>query len=92
MSYVNPAVPLSVRVSVEIRDQLEELSTATGRTKSFLAAEAIKNYIEVQSWQVKGIKRAVKKADSKNANFVGHDKVVDWVKSWDSKSEKDSPK
>lgn len=92
MSNVNPAVPLSVRIPVEVREQLEELSTATGRTKSFLAAEAIESYVEVQSWQVTGIKKAVKKADSKNTHFVDHNKVVAWVKSWGSKNEKEVPK
>ena len=75
MSCVNPAVPLSVRISVEARDRLEELSATTGRTKSFLAAEAIENYVEVQSWQVKGIESSIKKADSKNAHFVDHNDV-----------------
>ena len=86
------AVTLSVRVQPEVRDQLEELAEATGRTKSFLIAEGIENYLTTQVWQIKAIKRAISKADSKNAKFVDHDKVVDWVKSWGSKSEKVIPR
>ncbi len=91
MAHSNPAVSLSVRIRVEVRDQLEELSDATGRTKSYLAAEAIENYLATQDWQIKAIKNGVKKADSQDAKFIEHDKVVDWVDSWDSKDEKEMP-
>ena len=92
MPHSNPAVTLSVRIPPEIKKQLDQLSDATGRTKSFLAVEAIERYLEIQSWQVTAIKQAVKKADNENTKFVDHDKVVDWVDSWESKKEKDTPK
>ena len=91
MTFSNPAVTLSVRIPPEIRDQLEELADVTGRTKSFLAAEAIENYLATQAWQVKAIKKAVQKADSKSAKFIEHHKVVDWVKGWNSKNETEMP-
>ena len=86
-----PAVTLSVRILPKVRDQLEKLSDATGRTKSFLAAEAIANYLVIQMWQINSIKKAIKKADSGEAKFFGHDKVVAWVNNWDSKKEKEMP-
>ena len=92
MAHSNPAITLSVRIPPEMREQLEELSDATGRTKSFLAAEAIEGYLAVQAWQVKAIKAAVKKANSKDAKLIDHNKVTDWVNSWGSEDEKDSPK
>ena len=91
MTHANPAVTLSARIPPEIRVKLDELSQATGRTKSFLAAEAIENYLTTQSWQVKAIKEAVRKADSKDAEFIDHDQVGHWVDSWGSKDEKDMP-
>lgn len=87
-----PAVTLSVRVPSKARDQLEELANATGRTKSFLAAEAIECYLATQNWQVKAIEKSVKKADSKKAKFIDHKKVSDWLNSWGSEDEKDAPK
>ena len=86
-----PAITLSVRVPVEIRDQLEHLSDATGRTKSFLASEAIESYLATQAWQVDAIQKAVEKADSKDARFIEHDKVIDWLMSWGTDNEKDRP-
>lgn len=86
------AVPLSVRVSPEVRDDLEALADATGRTKSFLAAEAIRLYVEAQSWQIKAVEKAVKKANSKKAKWADQDDVSDWLMSWGSKSEGKKPK
>jgi predicted transcriptional regulator len=92
MRHSSPAITLSVRVAPRIRDQLERLSDATGRTKSFLAAEAIESYLALQAWQVKAIKEAVKKADSKDAKFIDHDQVSAWLESWGSEDEKEMPK
>ncbi len=87
-----PAVTLSVRVPSEARDLLEELSQATGRTKSFLAAEAIEHYLAAHVWQVKEIEKSLKKANSKKAKFIEHQKVVDWLNSWGNEEEKEPPK
>jgi RHH-type transcriptional regulator, rel operon repressor / antitoxin RelB len=88
----HPAVTLSVRVPLEARDQLEELANATGRTKSFLAAEAIEYYLATQNWQVKAIEKSVKKADSKKAKFIEHQKDSDWLNSWGYENEQEPPK
>lgn len=86
------AVPLSVRVSPEVRDELEALADATGRTKSFLAAEAIRTYLLAQVWQIKAVEKAVKRANNKKAKFIDHDKVSDWLMSWGEKLERKKPK
>ncbi|TAK71561.1 MAG: ribbon-helix-helix protein, CopG family [Gammaproteobacteria bacterium] len=88
----SPAVTLSVRIPSKARDQLEDLASATGRTKSFLAAEAIEHYLETQAWQVKAIEKSVKKANSKKAKFIEHRQVSDWLNSWGSDKEQEPPK
>ena len=87
-----PAVTLSVRVSTKARDQLENLAEATGRTKSYLAAEAIDYYLQAQAWQVEAIEKSVKKSNSKKAKFIKHQTVSDWLNSWGSDEEKEPPK
>lgn len=89
---MHQSVTLSIRVSPEIRDQLDDLASSTGRTKSFLAADALQHYLELHSWQVQTIKKAVDLADSKNAKFVEHEKVVEWLNSWGEDGELDPPK
>lgn len=84
-----PAVPLSIRVSKETRDQLDKLSDATHRTKSFLASEAIEHYLLIQTWQINSITEAVKKADRKDAKFFDHTRILEWVNDWDDQNKED---
>lgn len=88
----HPAVTLSIRIAPESRDQLDELAHATGRSKSFLAAEAIDHYLAIHAWQINAIEKSLKKANSKKANFIEHEKVSDWLNSWGSSKEQDPPK
>lgn len=88
----DPAVTLSIRVPSEARDQLEKLANATGRTKSFLAAEAIEHYLLAQSWQINAIEKSLKKANRKKTKWTDHQKVSDWLNSWGNKDEKGTPK
>jgi RHH-type transcriptional regulator, rel operon repressor / antitoxin RelB len=55
--------PLNVRLPVELAGQLEALTKATGKTKSFLTVEALREYLEVQAWQVQDIKTALEEAN-----------------------------
>ncbi len=92
VSHKHPAVTLSVRISPGIRDQLDDLSEATSRTKSFLAAEAIEHYLATHAWQIKAVEKSLAKANSEEAHFVAHDKVSDWLESWGTKEEQEPPK
>ncbi len=87
----SPAVTISVRVSPERRAQLEQLSQATGRTKSYLAAQAINDYLALQAWQIQAIQEGLEAADQPNAVFATHDEVSTWLQSWGTQNEQDAP-
>lgn len=55
---------MSVRLSDNLSAQLEALAKATGRTKSFLAGQAIEDYIAREAWQVAEIEQALREADA----------------------------
>jgi len=55
---------LSIRIPSETRAQLDRLAEATGRTCSFLAAEALSTYLEREAWQVAEINVALVEADA----------------------------
>jgi len=80
----------TVRVDTGMKKRLERLARSTGRSRSFLAAEAINEYLEVNEWQVTGIRRAIASLD--RGEGVPHEAVKDWVASWGSKNEKPTPK
>lgn len=71
------AAVLTVRVTGEVEDRLEALADATGRSKSQIASDAIKQYIELECWQIGEIKAAIKEA---NAGDFATEAQVDAVK------------
>ena len=54
---------LTLRVNNETKDKLDKLASATHRSKSFLAAEAINRYLENEAWQIAEIEQAMIEAD-----------------------------
>ena len=54
---------LTLRVPEEIKDRLEKLARATHRSKSFLAEEALARYLDMETWQIGEIERAIAEAD-----------------------------
>ena len=85
-----PSTTFTVRVKREVKKRLEKLAKSTGRTRSFLAAEALNDYLDVNEWQVAGVKRAIASLD--RGEGVTHAEVKDWVKTWGRKRERPVPK
>lgn len=54
---------INVRVPLSVYEQLETLAKSTARTKSFVTVEALSNYLEAQSWQIKEIEAGIAEAD-----------------------------
>jgi len=79
----------TVRVEPETKKRLEKLAKSTGRSRSFLAAEALNEYLDVNEWQVAGIKQAMASLD--RGEGVPHEEVKAWVKSWGRKRERPAP-
>jgi RHH-type transcriptional regulator, rel operon repressor / antitoxin RelB len=71
---------LTVRVDNTQKKRLEALAKSTGRSRSFLAADAIGAYLDVNEWQVAGIRQAIASIDSNGG--VDHADVKKWVASW----------
>jgi RHH-type transcriptional regulator, rel operon repressor / antitoxin RelB len=80
----------TVRVGSAAKKRLEKLAKNTGRSRSFLAAEAINEYLDVNEWQVAGIKKAIGSLD--RGQGVPHEQVKDWIASWGSGNERPIPK
>ena len=81
---------VSVRIDPAIKKRLEKLAKSTGRSRSFLAAEAITEYLDLNEWQVAGIQKAV--VSLSRGDGVSHERVKEWVNSWGSKRERPAPK
>ena len=71
---------LSVRVEPEVKARLDALADATQRSRSFLAAEAIREYVEINEWQLQEIQNAVAEADA--GDFVSEDELASLAQKW----------
>lgn len=71
---------LTFRLEDEIKDRLDLLADATQRSKSFLAAEAIRQFVEDNEWQIAEIQAAVKEADSND--FASDKEVAAIARKW----------
>jgi predicted transcriptional regulator len=65
---------LTVRLTPELKARLGKLAERTQRTKSFLAGEAIGNYVERELEIVAGIERGLD--DMKAGRVVAHEDVM----------------
>jgi RHH-type rel operon transcriptional repressor/antitoxin RelB len=48
---------LTLRLDSNLKKQLEKLARTTRRSKSFLATEAIREYVAVNEWHIQEIKK-----------------------------------
>jgi RHH-type transcriptional regulator, rel operon repressor / antitoxin RelB len=74
---------MTIRLDEETKDQLDRLSEATKRSKSFLAAEAIREYIETNEWQIQEIKSALAEADA--GDFASAAEVKRVTEKWNGR-------
>lgn len=54
---------MTLRLDDDLKQRLDRLSRATQRTRSFLAAQAIREFVVLNEWQVGEIEQAVAEAD-----------------------------
>lgn len=71
---------LAVRMSRATQKRLESLSKSTSRSKSYLAQQAIEEYLKKREWQIKAIEEGLK--DAAEGRVISHEAVVAWMESW----------
>ena len=71
---------MTIRVDRKTNSRLEKLAKAMERTKSYIAAEAIRTYVDLNEWQVAEIKAALKEADA--GDFASENEVGRVMRKW----------
>jgi RHH-type rel operon transcriptional repressor/antitoxin RelB len=79
----------TIRVDEADKARLEALARSTGRSRSYLAAEAISEYLAVNEWQISATRAAMDSLD--RGERVAHATVRDWVESWGAEDEPELP-
>lgn len=71
---------MTIRLEEEVRDRLDRLAESTQRSKSFLAAEAIREFVENNEWQIAEIRAALKEANA--GDFASDKDLAAVAKKW----------
>jgi len=71
---------MTIRLDDDLKQRLDKLADATHRSKSFLATEAIRDFVELNEWQVQQIQAALTEAD--NGEFATEEQVAEVFKKW----------
>ena len=61
---MSESTTISIRLDAAVKARLDQLADATHRSKSFLAAEAIRTFVELNEWQISEIHAALREADA----------------------------
>lgn len=73
---------VTVRVRPEVAARLEKLAELMDRSKSYLAAEAIEEYLDIHEWQIQAIKEGITAAE--HGETVSFDEIK---KHWEKQVE-----
>jgi RHH-type rel operon transcriptional repressor/antitoxin RelB len=71
---------LTLRLDPKLKNQLDRLSKSMNRSRSFVAAQAIQEYVSVNEWQIAEIKKAIAAAD--RGEFASDKEVEQRLKRW----------
>ncbi len=84
---------LGVRLDPELEKRLAMLAKKTKRSKSYLAKEALRDYIDRLETQERRRQETLERweAYEQTGEAIGHDAMVDWLESWGEDEEKACP-
>lgn len=71
--------PVTLRLDSKTRKRLDKLARSTERTRAALAADAVKQYLDLNEWQIASIEAGVREADK--GRFIDHARLkAKWEK------------
>ena len=68
---------VTLRLDPKLKNRLDRLAESTSRSRSFVATEAIREYVDLNEWQIEETKKAIVEAD--RGDFAT-DKEVERIK------------
>jgi RHH-type transcriptional regulator, rel operon repressor / antitoxin RelB len=71
---------LTLRLDPQLKKKLDRLSSAMNRSRSFIAAEAVREYVALNDWQIAEIKKGMAEAD--RGEFASEADVETAIRKW----------
>lgn len=62
--------PVTLRLDPETRKRLDRLAKATERSRAALAADAVRQYLDLNEWQITAIQKGVE--DANRGRLIDH--------------------
>ena len=82
---MSQSTTMTIRLDPELKSRLDKLAAATHRSKSFLASEAVREFIELNEWQIQELENAIKEAD--DGDFASDKEVAAVFNKWDANAD-----
>lgn len=71
--------PVTLRLDAATRKRLDRLAKTTERSRAALAADAVRQYLDVNEWQIAAIQEGVREAN--RSQLIDHSKLkAKWEK------------
>ena len=71
---------MTIRLDEDLKSRLDALAEVMHRSKSFLAVEALRDYVELNEWQLNELKLAVNEAEA--GDFASADDITSILSKW----------
>jgi len=65
--------PVTLRLDAATRKRLDRLAKATERSRAALAADAVRQYLDLNEWQIAAIQQGVR--DANRGQLIDHAKL-----------------
>ncbi len=73
---------MTIRLEPDLKQKLDQLAEVTHRSRSFLAVEALRDYVELNEWQLQEINNALTEADA--GDFASEESIKQIREKWKS--------
>lgn len=82
---------VSIRLDDDVLQKLDVLAKTTERSRAWLMAHAVEQYIEHEAWQIEAIQATLASIRQADAAFASEEEVTRWLASWGGASELEAP-
>lgn len=72
-----PSESLQASIPQDILEELDRIAAIIGKSRNWVFNEALKQYLDVQRWQIELIHKRFVESESKKAEFIPHDKFME---------------
>lgn len=68
---------LHARIPQELLKELDHIANSVGRSRNWVFNEALKQYLDLQQWQLTLIKERLSQSEESDTKFILHDNVME---------------